>query len=157
MTDAQHAYVDRVATFFTMFGSARAWAEILGWLMICEPAEQSQAEIAADLGLSAGTVSTQLRTHVSLGMVETVRVRGDRTQRYRLREGAWHSVMASELDRIRAMGQLAREGADVLPADRPERVTELAALADFFAREWPPLMERMSAELNTSPLADKEA
>ncbi|WP_366937954.1 helix-turn-helix domain-containing protein [Demequina sp.] len=147
MTDAQHEYVDQVATFFTMVGSARAWAEILGWLMICEPAEQSQAQIAAALSLSAGSVSTQLRTHVSLGLVEQVRVRGDRTQRYRLRSGAWHSVMASELDRIRALGELARDGAAVLPRERPERVTELGDLADFFAREWPPLMERMNAEL----------
>ncbi|WP_062465197.1 GbsR/MarR family transcriptional regulator [Demequina soli] len=146
MTDAQHAYVDRVATFFTMFGSARAWAEILGWLMICEPAERTQAEIAEDLGLSAGTVSTQLRAHVQLGMVEQVRVRGDRTQRYRLRPGAWFAVMSSELERIRALGDLARAGDGVLPRDRPERVTELGDLADFFAREWPPLLERMTAE-----------
>ncbi len=151
MTDEQHAYVDRVATFFTMFGSARAWAEILGWLMICEPAERTQAEIAEDLGLSAGTVSTQLRTHVQLGMVEQVRVRGDRTQRYRLRSGAWFEVMASELGRIQAMGEIARAAAPVLPEDRPERVTELGDLADFFAREWPPLMERMSAQLRKGP------
>ncbi len=147
MTDAQHEYVDRVATFFTMFGSARAWAEILGWLMICEPAEQTQTDIAQALALSSGSVSTQLRAHVALGMVEQVRVRGDRTQRYRLKEGAWVGVMTSELDRIRALGDLARAAEPVLPAQRPERVTELADLADFFAREWPPLMERMTAQL----------
>ncbi|MDN4478613.1 GbsR/MarR family transcriptional regulator [Demequina lignilytica] len=147
MDDAQHQYVDKVATFFTMFGSTRAWAEILGWLMICEPAERTQAELAEDLGLSAGTVSTQLRTHVQLGMVEQVRVRGERVQRYRLKPGAWREVMTSELGRIQALGDLASAAAPVMPGDRPDRVTELGDLAGFFAREWPPLMARMTAEL----------
>lgn len=151
MTDEQHAYVDRVATYFAMFGSPRAWGEVLGWLMICEPPEQTQAEIAAALGLSAGTVSTQVRAHVALGMVELVRARGERVQRYRLREGAWFSVMASELERIRALGELARAGEAVLPAERPERVTELGDLAGFFESAWPPLMDRMAAHLRKEP------
>ena len=94
MDDAQHEYVDRVASYFEAVGSPRAWAEILAWLMICEPAEQSQADLASALDLSAGAVSTHVRSLVALELVESTRVRGDRTQRYRLRAGAWTRIVS---------------------------------------------------------------
>ncbi|WP_062379387.1 GbsR/MarR family transcriptional regulator [Demequina pelophila] len=147
MTEQQHAYVDRVATYFSILGSSRAWSEILAWLMICDPPHQSQAQIQESLSLSAGTVSTQLRSLVEIEFAEPVRLQGERVQYYRLRPGAWQRVMTSEMGRIAALKELAIAGEDVLPAERPERITELRAVAEFFEREWPSLLARMNESL----------
>jgi hypothetical protein len=56
------AWVERVATFFAEhYGLPPITGRILGWLMICDPPEQSPAEIAAAIGASRASLTTNIR------------------------------------------------------------------------------------------------
>lgn len=44
----------------------------LGWLLVCEPPEQSAAELAETLQASKGSISTATRVLLRLGFIERV-------------------------------------------------------------------------------------
>ncbi len=120
---------------------SRAAGAILGHLMVCEPAAQTQAELASALRLSSGAVSTQLQTLIGAGLVERVRRPGVRTQFYQLPDGVWLNHLANEQSRITQLGALARAGLAALPSTRQDRITTLDLVVRFYQSEWPRLME----------------
>ena len=140
--DARREYAHKVAQYWESVGFSRASGAILGHLMVCEPAYQTQAQLALELGLSAGTVSTQLRALLASTLVEKTRVPGVRAQFYQLPENVWLGLIGSETERIAGLRSLVEGGADALPATRTDRITALDTVVKFFEAEWPQLMER---------------
>ncbi len=143
----QSEFVERVGRFWESISGTRTAGRILGWLMICEPDHQSSSEIVEALDVSTGSVSIQIRQLEQAGVVERVTFRGDRASYYRLPNRVWSQVLHGELDRIVEMRKLSEAAAGFLPTVRPERVTELGAVAEFFGNEWAALMERLSEHL----------
>lgn len=140
--DARSAYAARVAQYWETVGFAPAAGAILGHLMVCEPASQTQAQLASALHLSAGTVSTQLRTLLASTLVEKVRLPGERAQRYQLPENVWLRLIGSETERIAGLRVLVDAAGDATPETRPDRIGALDTVVRFFEAEWPRLMDR---------------
>ncbi|MFW7415566.1 GbsR/MarR family transcriptional regulator [Demequina sp. SO4-18] len=143
LTPERLAYVEQVANFWQAGGLGHAAGAILGYLTVCEPAAQTQAEIASALGLSAGTVSTQLRTLAGVEMVEKVRRMGVRTHFYQLPQDMWVRLIGSEDRRIAGLRELADAGIAVMPATRHDRIASLEQMVRFFEHEWPLLSKRL--------------
>ena len=93
--------------------------------------------------MSSGSVSTQTTALERIGFIERVTFPGDRASYYQLRPRVWLELMRSEEQRIGELRDLARAAGDVMPADRPDRVTDLEAVGEFFADEWPAIMKRL--------------
>jgi DNA-binding transcriptional regulator GbsR (MarR family) len=140
-------FIEKVGRFWESIAGSRIAGRILGWLMICEPDHQSAAELVEALDASTGSVSTQIRQLEQIGFVERITFPGDRASYYRLRELVWSGLMAGEQQRIDTWRDIVAGASEILPTERPERVTELGAIADFFADEWPALMERLTRHL----------
>ena len=147
LTDAQADFVETVGRFWESVSLARTAGRILGWLMICEPAHQSAADLVGALDVSTGSVSTQVRHLGQLGLVERTTFPGDRASYYQLPEGVWVRTMEAELARMVQMRALAEAGSGVLPTTRPDRVTELGVIAEFFSEEWPGFLAKLSQRL----------
>lgn len=143
LSPERFAYVERVADYWASGGLGHAAGAILGYLTVCEPAAQTQAEIAQALGLSAGSVSTQLRSLVAAEMVEKVRRMGVRTHFYQLPQDMWVRLIGSEDRRLAGLRTLAEEGLAVMPATRQDRVASLDQIVRFFEREWPLIAQRL--------------
>ena len=106
-------------------GAPRAVMRVLGWMVVCQPWEQTAADIQAELGLSAGSVSTAVRMLGELGLLEGVTRPGDRRTYHRLREHGWERVLER---RFRALGQmrdLADSAIDAAGGDPDERLVEM--------------------------------
>lgn len=127
---------------------SRTAGRILGWLMICEPPHQSAAGVVEALQISAGSVSTQMRLLEQMGVVERHTFPGDRASYYRLPDQVWAKSMAGEFERVAQMRSLGQAAVDVIPRTRPERVTELGLVAEFWAQEWPGLMQRLTERIS---------
>jgi hypothetical protein len=135
-------FVQLTARYWESNGLSHAGGAILGLLMVCEPAAQTQAQIASALQISAGTVSTQLGLLLRIGLVERVRTPGDRRGRYQLPPNVWTRIFASETERIAGLRALAQAGLMALPASRQDRITSLDAMVRFWEIEWPQLEQR---------------
>jgi len=142
----QHIFIEKVGRWWEVVGS-RSAGRILGWLMICEPAPRSAAQLTEELQLSGGTVSTQTTVLERVGFLERVTFPGDRVTYYALPPNVWVELMKTESARIQEMKDLADAGAGVIPVERPDRVEDLGRVASFFLEDWPDTMERLMSYL----------
>lgn len=148
ISPSQSEFVELTGRWWESIVGGRAAGRILGWLLICEPAHQSAAQLAETLQMSSGSVSTQVRLLESLGLVGRVTFPGDRSTYYEIGRDAWPGLLEQEGERIRAMVDLATAATRVMPEERPDRVEGMKRVGDFFMAEWPELMERMRAFLS---------
>lgn len=120
-------WVDRMASHLTAVdGMPPITGRVLGWLMVCEPAEQSAGQIAEAIGASRGSMTPNLRQLTSVGFVERINRSGSRTTYYRLVDNAWQVVVEQQVTALRSFRTITADGIDMLDAgsDRSRRVRQ---------------------------------
>lgn len=121
---------------------------ILGWLLICDPPQQSLDELVKTLGASKGSISTMTRLLMKLGLIERASVPGERRAYFRVAPDAWYRLSKEHLARISAFRELTEKGLALLEGEDPglkQRLMEARDLHVFFERELPALMDRWEA------------
>jgi DNA-binding transcriptional ArsR family regulator len=104
---------------------------VLGWLLVCDPPEQTAAELGEALGASAGSISAATRMLVGAKLVDRLRIRGERAERFRFRSDAWdEQILDPGATQVRA---LLRRGMAALADEPPERRRRLEELDEFYA------------------------
>lgn len=151
MNQAESArFVEEVGVMLELeAGTPRMVGRILGWLLICDPPEQSAGELAQALQASKGSISTATRVLLRLGFIERVRFPGERFDRFRAQPQAWDEFFWRK-DQFSGPRRIFRMGLDLLADETSERRTRLQELDDLYA--W--WEERLPA-LREAYLADK--
>jgi DNA-binding transcriptional regulator GbsR (MarR family) len=122
-------FVHRFGGLGSDVGAAPSVMHVVAWLVVCEPAEQSVAEIRAVTGLSAGAVSAATTALVVGGLVDRVALPGERRRYYRIAPNGWRRLLQRRLDETAKV----REVADVALANGGEANERLRELRDFYA------------------------
>src|SRR5919201_6734758 len=87
-------FIEQVGVQFELeAGTPRMVGRVFGWLLVCDPPEQSAAELAEQLQASKGSISTATRVLLRIGMIERLRVRGERFDRFRAPPDAWDEFL----------------------------------------------------------------
>jgi DNA-binding MarR family transcriptional regulator len=140
-TDAELAFADKVGRFFArQYGLPPVTGRVSGWLLICDPPEQTAAEIAEALQTSRSAVGSAIAALETQGQVRRTRAAGERADRVSFHPDAALRAIEST-DEYRAMLELAREGLDVLRDSPPARRARLVGAIAFYEF----LLERMPA------------
>ena len=143
-TDAEITFADHAGRLFARrYGMAPMVGRVLGYLMICDPHEQSIAELAEALLASRSAITNAVAFLDNLGYIRRSRAAGERMDRI------WVDLSSAEaagfdVTEYQEQGDLAREGLAVLADARPERRARLlwyAAFADFLVARMP-LLEK---------------
>jgi hypothetical protein len=132
MQDELWHFVDEVGEWTARaVGLPPMTGRVLGWLLVCDPPEQTAAELAEALGASSGSISAATRMLVGTRMVDRLRVRGERADRFRFRSDAFdEQIMDPGTAHVRAL--LAR-GMTALAGEPPARRRRLEELDEFYA------------------------
>ena len=141
-----HDLVDEMGLFFKNLGVPRAAGQMFGYLMACDPPEQSAGEIAAAIGISAASVSSNLRLLVQLGAIEPRARRSDRKTFYRLRRDFWIEMATRKMGAFEHLATLGRDIRARGTLGRTDGVEEMVAFSEFWKRELPGLTERWKRE-----------
>jgi len=72
ITPEEAAYVEEVGVIYEGMGFPRMAGRIIGWLLICDPPHQSQAQLGAVLHASKGSISTMTQMLLRTGLVKRV-------------------------------------------------------------------------------------
>jgi DNA-binding transcriptional regulator GbsR (MarR family) len=141
-TEGRHdelvSFAEVIGLYYEDLGLPRTWGRVLGWLLVCEPEDQSAEDLAAVLHASRGSISMATRSLIRMGCVERQTKRGDRRTYYRIRPGAWTTVFEQQAQTVTKLRRLAKQGLDLLqgePGERSGRLHELHALTSFYERE----------------------
>ena len=144
---AERQYAEEAGVVLASMGLPLAYGKVLGWLLICTPAAQSGAELAAGLGLSKGSVSAGLRMLETGGLIRRVPMPGRRGTFYEMTPDAIMRAAGSE--KFAYFRQLLDRGLEVVGGEDAPGSERLRVNRDFYAYlevEVPKLIERFRAE-----------
>jgi DNA-binding MarR family transcriptional regulator len=148
-TPAELHYVEEIALNFERQGLFRMAGRVIGWLLICDPPEQTFGQLAEVLQASKGSISAAMKFLVPSGIVERISRPGDRRDYYRCRPGAWADLARDQSRQYDDFRKLAQRGLELLagaPADRRERLQDMHDFYAWLEREMPALWERWHAQ-----------
>ena len=127
------AWVERVGEFFEVnYGMPPITGRIVGWLLICDPVEQSAGEIAAAIKASRASLTTNMRALIASGLVRRLRRAGERTAYYRVDDDAWETVIRHRVTSLAAIDRLTEEGMRLV-GSASARAARLRATHEVFA------------------------
>jgi hypothetical protein len=147
-TPEELTYVEDVAVAFEQGGLPRMAGRIIGWLLICDPPEQSSAQLAAVLRASKGSISSATRLLVPSGLVERRAHPGERRDHFRIRPEAWAELVQARLTQVVSFRELTERGLDLLDGSAParrRRLEDVHALYAWLDDELPALWKRWEA------------
>jgi DNA-binding transcriptional regulator GbsR (MarR family) len=146
MNQPEREYVEHAALVLERMGLPRAYGKLLAWLMICDPPQQSSAQLATALDLSKGSVSMGTRVLENNGLLRRVPGPG-RQNAYEMTDDAIMRAVGN--DNYRIFRELMERGLDLLGGEHAPRAARLRRNRDFYAyleRELPRLVERFKEE-----------
>jgi len=126
-------FVDATGVWISnSYGMPQMTGRVLGWLLVCDPVEQTAAQLAEALDASKGSISGATGMLVRTRLIDRLHVRGERADRFRLRPGAWDEQMRDQdaTDHARA---LLAQGLEALAGEPPARRARLEELDAFYA------------------------
>jgi hypothetical protein len=122
---------------------------VLGWLMICDPPEQTAAELSEALGASRSAIGTAVAMLELQNQVQRTRAPGERAERIAMHPEIWVRNLDNPQDYI-GIAEMARRGLEILgdaPTSRRARLLETAAFAEFLLERMPELAAEWRAHL----------
>jgi DNA-binding MarR family transcriptional regulator len=147
-TDAEITFADHTGRFYARrYGMAPMVGRLLGYLAMCEPREQSIAELAEALLASRSAITGAVNALENLGMIRRSRAAGERMDRVRI-DLTGPNAMGFDTSEYQEQANLAREGLELLADASPERravLLEWAAFADFLVERLPALGQEWKA------------
>ena len=112
-------------------GLPRSMTRVLGWLVVCQPPEQSAEQLRTTLRLSAGAVSAATSLLVREGIVRRQTMPGERRLYYRVEPDGWYRLLRTRLELTTRARQLVDAAMSAAGRQADER---LAAMHEFYAR-----------------------
>lgn len=112
---------------------------VMGYLAVCDPRDQSIAELAEALLASRSAITGAISTLENLGLIRRSRAAGERMDRVRISMSSSQAT-GFDVSEYREQADLAREGLQVIAdasAARRSVLLEWAAFADFLVERLP--------------------
>lgn len=152
--DATHGdellqFVEQVASSFERMGLFRMAGRVIGWLLVCDPPEQTFAQLVEALQASKASISGAMRFLVASNWVERFSKPGDRRSYYRLRTDAMVEIAQRQVDVYREFADLMQRGLRAVGDQKPQRRARLEEMYELYAfldRELPIVWERFEKQ-----------
>jgi len=133
-TDAQLTFADHMGRFYAnRFGFPPMVGRLVGYLAVCDPPEQTIAELADALLASRSAITGAVKVLETTHMIRRLRVAGERMDRVHIDLSSPQS-MGMDISEYEELSQLMREGLEVVrdaPIERKAVLLEMTAFADF--------------------------
>lgn len=149
MNDAESAFVEEMGQALASYGMTPMAGRMWGWLLICEPPEQTAADLAEALQASRGAISGTARLLTTAGMIRRTTRRGDRREYFSAPPEALDTFVEDAGRIYRHFREIAERGLAAI-ADRPPesraRLEELRSVFAFIEVEVPAVLDRFLSE-----------
>ncbi|HTU87751.1 MAG TPA: hypothetical protein VMF57_19380 [Solirubrobacteraceae bacterium] len=146
--DEEITFADHAGRFYARrYGFPPMVGRVLGYLLVCEPPEQSIAELSEALLASRSAIAGALAVLERLHTIQRSRAAGERMDRVRL-DYTSAEARGFDITEYQELGELAREGLEVLkdaPAERRTDALWMAAFADFLVERIQTLQKEWEA------------
>jgi hypothetical protein len=146
--DEEITFADHVGRFYARrYGYPPMVGRVLGYLLVCDPRDQTIAELSEALLASRTAITGALNVLERSDAIRRARAAGERMDRVRLDFSSPQS-RGFDISEYQQLGDLAREGLEVLKGAPPERramLLEMSAFADFLVERTRALQQEWEA------------
>jgi hypothetical protein len=143
-SDGEITYSDHVGRFYARrYGMAPMVGRLLGYLSVCDPPEQTIAELADALLASRSAIADGVAKLEVLSLIQRSRAAGERMDRVRIDMSSPHA-MGFDTSEYQEQVELTQEGLDMLadaPVERRAILLEHNAFAKFLVERIPVMAE----------------
>jgi DNA-binding transcriptional regulator GbsR (MarR family) len=149
VTPGESEFVEEMGQFLASLGMTPMAGRMWGWLLICEPAEQTAADVAEALQASRGAISGTARLLANAGLVRRSTRPGDRREYFSAPAEALDSMLMSAASLYRQMRRIAERGLAAIedrPAESKARLEEFRDVMGFVEVEVPRVIARFLAD-----------
>ena len=143
MDDKLWQFIDGMGEWLSKaYGIPPMTGRVLGWLLVCDPPEQTAAQLAEALDASKGSISGATNMLISFRLVDRLHIRGERADRFRVRPNAWDDQIRDQsIEHARGVLKLGREALQGTPPSRRARLEELDAFYSWYESRIPALWD----------------
>src|SRR6476620_7201747 len=111
--DEEITFADHMGRYYAhRFGFPPMVGRVLGYLLVCEPREQSIAELSEALLASRSAITGALTVLERISVVQRTRAAGERMDRVRIDFS--EQARGFDISEYQELGDLAREGLEVV-------------------------------------------
>jgi len=144
ITEKKYTFVDDFSLKMEQIGHPRIYGQILGWLLICDPPEQSFSDLMNNLNISKASVSNTTRMLLEAGFIKKVRLTGERQVYFRMQKGALIGFMERQLGIIHQLKEISEEGLSIIQDENADssRLNEMNTFYTFLDSEIPTLIKK---------------
>ena len=146
---SESAFVEEMGQFLGSIGMTPMAGRMWGYLLICDPPEQTAAQIADALQASRGAISGTARMLAGPGLIRRTTRPGDRREYFSAPPEALDSMLASAGAIYRQMREIAERGLAATTEHTPSaraRLEEFRDVMVFIEREIPAVVRRFLDE-----------
>ena len=145
MNEREAAFVEAMGHYMGSYKLTPMAGRLWAWLLICEPPEQTAAELAESLQASRGAISGAAGFLSATGMIRRVRRRGDRREYFSAPPGTFDAILRGVGVAYTRLVEITEEGL-AATADRPERsrarLQEVHDATAFIRNVFPALIDQ---------------
>jgi DNA-binding transcriptional regulator GbsR (MarR family) len=143
MDDKLWTFIDATGEWFSRSAGLPPMAgRVFAWLLVCDPPEQTAAQIGEALQASKGSISGAMRMLVQIKLVDRLRIRGERADRFRVRPDAWDEQIRDQgSTEARSLVALGLEALADAPPARRARLEDLDAFYVWWQARAPALWD----------------
>lgn len=146
--DAKLIFADHVGRFYAkQYGFPPVTGRLIGYLAVCEPMEQSIADIADALLTSRSAITGAVKALETQKLIDRTRPAGSRSDLVALKSSGWEQN-GFDVNEYQEQARLAHEGLELLKDASPERrraLEGMAALNEFLVEKIPELLQEWLA------------
>tara|TARA_R110002124_G_scaffold45693_2_gene137937 strand:- start:1373 stop:1837 length:465 start_codon:yes stop_codon:yes gene_type:complete len=138
-------FVEEMTLKMEETGLPRIACQILSWLMICNPVHQSFSDLIENLKISKASISNMTRLLIQMGLIEKVRIQGERQIHFQLKNNAWVDLLEIQTQQIFSLARISKKGMILAESDENvdnARLEEMNRFYSFLADEMPSLINR---------------
>lgn len=143
LTNAQQSFIEDFGMFLEPFGLSPAAGQIIALLMVSDPPELTLAQISYLLDLAKSTVSTTLKTLMTIGFLTKTRFKGDRKDYYMIDKNLFERGVATRLTAMKRMKEFIEMAKEISHKDpkRDALLEELVEMYQFFHDRYKEMIE----------------
>jgi len=160
MTDEEAAFVEAMGLFLGTYGMTPMAGRMWGYLLICDPPEQTAEEVARALQASRGAISGTVRLLEPIGFIRRTRRGGDRREYLSAPPGTFMAFVGNAGAIYRRLRLVIEQGLEAISDKPPPLRTRLEEAHEFIAyieREIPAVLERFVALRAATAMAMTES
>lgn len=146
MSETADRFIESMGRHFEDEGAPRIAGSLLGALML-NPDPCSLDDLADQLKVSKGSISSNARLLEQVGCAQRVNVPGDRRDFYQIAPDSQQRILEQKLSRVRVLLERLREGAAAVPGSQPEVQARFADAIGFSERAVAVLTEELHLHL----------